>query len=1041
MCICSIFWPALALADDLELVLQAGHARSVNDTLWLDDNHLLSGSTDGSIKLWDVGEQRVKRTLWPPMEQTRKAAWGRSVKQLAASDEGVWALYQSGHLRLWSPMDGSLLRTVALPEGYSGSEVRMTMDRDKTVYIYGEEEEVLRFADGKFTPIPTPRLDLLAINSSDQIAASTPDGLLFGTLSRQEKLPKTFTNRWGVDDILLSDDGRTLYVATSVNWLEIWDLTTQSLTRRVPVNANAVAEESLKSQAYSGQDLGFRLAMLDGEVLAATEGGEVTSIDPGTGVVKKLLNFEEYGLSTARPSPSGHALACGFADNGKPAVPVALKTATGWDIQWMGGTGLNFTELQAKDDTLFLSAGSNFVLSYDLATGQPSHTYRTGYFPSIFAGRESLYAGGNDGVLHAFNTETGAQLWEKALTRSGAQFDRGIVAIAQSPDGRQLAVSILDQRPSLQLLDARTGELIRDIPVDKRVFSLTYSKDGRKLFIADYDKVSLFDLGYKKLIHSWKKPYSGTEHFVSLLNHPTRDALLGLTDKANLVEFDPNELDVEPTVKQIFDVDSAFSMKESGSNLIVAGDLGAYLMDTDGKVLKSYGHHLTTTADALALDNVVLTSGWDSRVLVWDKSSTDQLATLLSLDQGRNWLFISSDFHFDGTEAAQNLIEWRWNGELYELARFFEKFYQPGLLARTINQTKEASVAPGPALGDRPPDVKILEPKRLADGRYEIAVEAEGGIPKNADVRLYHNGHRVAGSPPYTIKPVPGENRLRVSAYNADRTVEGEPDRLTFVSQGDSAKQTLHIFAAAINEYPNRLDFAVQDAKSFVDAFEPGLYDKVDKVTLYDKAADKESIVKALAEIKCEPQDTLLVFLAGHGTIIDNRFHFIPYGGDGKAGSEALSSVELGKLLAQLPATRQVLFLDTCHAGASAKDLAELLVEKETPLIASAQGSTLIKDQQVLARQAGTFLVAGSTPNATAAEVPELGHGLFTYAVLNGLQGELGKDQEVTVNELLTYLSDRVPELSLKFRGSREGIWQFSAGQDFPIARPKGGSQ
>ena len=264
---------------------------------------------------------------------------------------------------------------------------------------------------------------------------------------------------------------------------------------------------------------------------------------------------------------------------------------------------------------------------------------------------------------------------------------------------------------------------------------------------------------------------------------------------------------------------------------------------------------------------------------------------------------------------------------------------------------------------------------------------------------------------------------------------------MIFEDQAERSEQTLHIFAAAINDYPNRLDFAVPDAKSFVGAFEPGLYDKVNKVTLYDAAADKESIVKALAGIKCEPQDTLLVFLAGHGTIIDNKFHFIPHGGDGQAASEALSSVELGKLLAQLPATRQVLFLDTCHAGASAKDLAELLVEKETPLIASAQGSALIKDQKVLARQAGTFLVAGSTPNATAAEVPELGHGLFTYAVLNGLQGELGKGEEVTVNELLTYLGERVPELSLKFRGSREGIWQFSAGQDFPIARPKAGSQ
>lgn len=1039
----ALFAPLTGLADDLELVLQAGHSQSVNDTLWLNDNLLLSGSSDGSLKLWDVDAQRVKRTLWPPSEQSNDndSPWKHHVKQLKKTDEGVWALYQSGHLRLWDPIEGRLLKTVPLPDGYDDNGVKMTLDSDDVIYVYGVEKEVLRFENGKFTASPTPRLDLLSLNSSEQMAAFTHDGLLYGTLSEQKKLPETHTNRWGVGDVLLSEDGKTLYVATAVNWLEIWDLPTQSLSRRVAINSNAIDEETLKGAGYGGKDLGFKLAALDGAILAASQGGQVISIDPQSGATTTLLDFKQYGLGAVKPSPDGSVLACAFEDNGQPAVPVAVKTSTAWDVRWMGGTGLNFTEMEATDDTLFLSAGSNFVLSYDLSSGQPGHSYQTGYFPSMDVGRSALFAGGNDGVLHAFDTKSGEEIWEKQLTRSGAHFGRGIKVVAQSPDGRELAVSVLDQRPSLHLLDARTGEVVRDIPVEKTVLSLTYSNDGRKLFISDYDKVSLYDLGYRKLIHSWQKPNLRTEHFVTLLNHPTRDALLGVTDKGNLVEFDPGQLDLAPVVRPILGVDSANSARAAGANLLIAGNLGAYLVNTDGQVLKTYGHHLTSTTDALALDNVVLTSGWDSQVLVWDKTSTEKLATLLSLDHGENWLFISSDFHFDGTEEAQTLIEWRWNGELYELARFFERFYQPGLLARTLKQTEEAAATPRPTLGDQPPVVKLAKPKRLPDGRYEIAVEAEGGLPEGADVRLYHNGHRVAGSPPYIIKPVPGENRLRASAYNSDQTVEGEPDRLIFEDQAERSEQTLHIFAAAINDYPNRLDFAVPDAKSFVGAFEPGLYDKVNKVTLYDAAADKESIVKALAGIKCEPQDTLLVFLAGHGTIIDNKFHFIPHGGDGQAASEALSSVELGKLLAQLPATRQVLFLDTCHAGASAKDLAELLVEKETPLIASAQGSALIKDQKVLARQAGTFLVAGSTPNATAAEVPELGHGLFTYAVLNGLQGELGKGEEVTVNELLTYLGERVPELSLKFRGSREGIWQFSAGQDFPIARPKAGSQ
>jgi WD40 repeat protein len=1024
-------------AEELELVLQAGHSQPVSAAVWVDNQHLLSGSEDGSLKLWNSAQRRVRRTLWPPLKETEMVTWGEGVQALLKTEEGTWALYRNGRLRLWNPLSGELKRSLNLPDGYSGKNLGIVADSSGALYVYGRKDEVLKIANQEIERIETLRFSVMAVSADGStVAGVTHDGIFYGPFGNLKPLPETFANRWGVDALLLSAGGERLSVASGTNWVEEWDLANETIVFQVPANDDAPSKESLKGPGFSGNNLGLTIADFGPDsLLVVATGGEAVMVDRNDGSVTPAFTLENYGVQSVAVRPDRKAVSGGYTTNGSSSVPLA-EDSEGWTVDSMGGRGLNFTELEAQSDTLFLSAGSNFVLSYDLTTGQPSHTYHTGYFPATLLGRDTLYCGGNDGILYAFNIKTGEKLWEKALTDRGAHFGEGVRGLALSPDGRQIAVSLIKRRPYVVLVNAETGEIQKEISFKRSIASLNYSRDGRKLYLSDYSTVQLYDIGYAKVIHSWKKTTFRSDQFVSLLNHPTREALLGLTRNGMLYEFNPADLEAKPSARKIDLKTQAYSMRPVGANLIVAADQGAALIDTKGQILKTYGHHLSVTTDALVLDKVVITTGWDSQVLVWDKETGRELATLISLDLGKNWLFVSSDFHFDGTEEAQALIEWRWNGKLYELERFFERFYQPGLLARTINLS-DSTPKPAPVLGKQPPKVKLLPPKELGPGLFQVDLKTEAELTEGVEVRLYHNGHRVSGTHPYKIKAVEGENRLRASAYNKDRTVESEPDRLTFFSKVPTPESTLHVFAAAVNDYPNRLDFAVQDAQSFVGAFEPGLYDKVNKVTLYDEKANKATIVKALKGLKCEPQDTLLIFLAGHGTIIDSKFHFIPHGADGKSSETSLSSAELGKILAGLPATRQVLFLDTCHAGASAKDLAELLIEKETPLIASQHGSMLIKDQKVLARQAGTFLVAGSTPNATAAEVPELGHGLFTYAVLNGLQGDLGKDHEVTVNELLRYLSEQVPELSMKFRGSRHGIWQFSAGQDFPIAKPK----
>jgi len=95
-----------------------------------------------------------------------------------------------------------------------------------------------------------------------------------------------------------------------------------------------------------------------------------------------------------------------------------------------------------------------------------------------------------------------------------------------------------------------------------------------------------------------------------------------------------------------------------------------------------------------------------------------------------------------------------------------------------------------------------------------------------------------------------------------------------------------------------------------------------------------------------------------------------------------------------------VVMLDTCHSGAlslavrglvSADDLASRLSAGE-----------------------GFFLLAATKPGEESREKPELRHGVFTYALLEALQGSADGDDDgvVSVSELFGHVARRVPRLT-----------------------------
>ena len=192
---------------------------------------------------------------------------------------------------------------------------------------------------------------------------------------------------------------------------------------------------------------------------------------------------------------------------------------------------------------------------------------------------------------------------------------------------------------------------------------------------------------------------------------------------------------------------------------------------------------------------------------------------------------------------------------------------------------------------------------------------------------------------------------------------------------------------------------------------------------LLDDQATRKGVRQALEEIgkQAQPKDTLLVYLAGHGTMVGQRYFFIGHEFQRQQGKsleddvreQGLAADVLGDLLAGVPALKRMLIFDTCHSGGA------------LGLVKTARNPFAFRGAvERLSRSQGVFTIAASAASEEAQEVPELGHGVLTYALLAGLgavnQGPLvgqtatiqTHDNVVEVDSWFQFARAKVPALT-----------------------------
>ena len=203
-------------------------------------------------------------------------------------------------------------------------------------------------------------------------------------------------------------------------------------------------------------------------------------------------------------------------------------------------------------------------------------------------------------------------------------------------------------------------------------------------------------------------------------------------------------------------------------------------------------------------------------------------------------------------------------------------------------------------------------------------------------------------------------------------------------------------------------DYASRDASTFYDYAVRALgVPRANIRLLIDEEAEAAEVLRAfkswLPTRVDKGKTKVYVFYSGHGLPSDDgsNLYFLPHEVDRDLlARTAVSQKEVVEAIQLTNPKSVTMFIDSCYSGQSRTG--------ET-LLASARPITLNPKQEAILPKNFT-VISASAPDQISSSSPELKHGIFSYYLMRGMEGEADAngDKQITVGEMQTYLSENV---------------------------------
>lgn len=950
---------------------------------------LVSGSKDNTIRLWEVASRKPKRTIDTTNNSQRRDSDinPKGIASVSISPDGklIASVGENNTVKVWDASTGKEIKTLAL--GQHDFYLRPTKDTHEEEIVGGKE--VSSFVT--FSP------------DGNWLAATSGWGMKVWRTG-DWNTPREFLGQTAafLTARAVSPDGQWIAAATEWGEVKLW-------------NANAGTDQLRTFQTFkllAARSIAFSP---NSRILAAA-----TELKPRPGVAPPAVN-SVAGVSSSSHNGATSDIGCSnphnveaggsTSDNGDDGGAIKLwDVATGselWELPW-GGDELAFS----PDGRLLASAYSMFAEStitiWDLTTHKALTTLTSENSPvqSIAFSPDGrvFVAGGACKMIDVWKVAG----WKRMPPLTGSV--GGVWYLAFSPDDRLLVSGGGDQ--TARIWNVASGEPRSVLTTAQEEASpLAFSMpDGKYLAVGS----TLWEISTAKareltdteratpaissLTFSADGQSYGPHAYVSL-----HDTWLGLQKIADgkqvgkLYAIDPNDW-------AVVDPEGRFDGSPGGLALmhyVVAKQCGT-------------GEPALEAMDLAQLKNRYYDPGLLAKVFGFKKEPLRNVSA-----------FDHVDLYPDVATAGSADTEGKFNIHLINCGGGI------GQVQVFVNGKPFVADArgshPEPSAKETTIRVDLKAAPLIPGQRNEIRV-----VAWNAEHYVHSRGTIVEYFPGSGVSAKGGEGNIPTVASGTG---------------GRSYHPDLYAIVAGISNYSNpqlQLNFSSKDAESMATAIQlagdrlfgcghvhiylfssrdqapPGVPCTIGPSVAADELVwarpTKVDIQRAFETAKkSQPWDVLVVYFSGHGVAFGdtyayptedaNTIHPNDLSNDSQLLAQtAITSGELAEWMGRdIPATHEVMILDTCAAGAAALKFAQ----------ARDNEGDRIRAMDTLKDNTGLHLLMGSAADTSSYEASPYGHGLLTYALLQGMRGSaLKNDNDVDVDMLFDYAVAQVPNLA-----------------------------
>ena len=1060
--------PSIALSQPIETVIQKGHELAVVCVaISPDSNHIATGSRDKSAKLWEVSSGREVRSY---------LGHDATVTSLGFTPDGKFLITGSNDksIRIWDVFSGAEIHSIHTADivtdikidpqqnffvvagygnsGYGDSITVYDLQTKKMIKKLpvaadkglGSGVDVAISADGKLLAVGEDNRTINIYRVSDWSSITTinyEEGWCGGCGTR----------------VIFSPDNKFLYAALHAGPIRKYELSTFKVVKTYEEKTEDLAGFAISPD---GKNLA---RSTDKNVLVWNEmsGDSVASINSAEQSAFHEIAFAPNSRTVVISSDNNTAVAWNFAQNKTEGI------FTGYLNQRDGG-GLNYDPnfywqsaiakyVRLKNKLLISRDGKSLIKGkfgtavkrWDIATGKTELELR-GHKKAVLCydlskDGKRLLTGGGDGKIILWDLESGDSI---QVIRS---YREPIFDVKFSADEERAVTSSWDA--TMKIHDLSSGKLLTHFQLENAsAYHLMVHPNDLYVFTARLDNtLQLWETDTKKEVRN----FIGHTDIVSSLEMSRDQALLlssGWDGSIRIWNIATGLMTKKfkghlgPVHAAIFSADEKSVYSAGADRIIRMWDVA------NTATVKTFtGHRAEITSLLLSADSKMLIShSLDGVTKFWDLDTGKEFFEHIHLGEAE-WMVKSPDGYFYSTENARSYIHFVSGLKTYSADQFFDEFYRPDLLPKIFKTRSggESKSIQGSLKISPPPTIKLAA-LPAGKGKAEVYVKLIDNGSGVDNLKLFHNGKSIplnlqsltfpksrgqSTTYMHEVALVSGTNVFSATARNSDN-IESDGQSVELFSDHLAKTSTCYLISVGINQYKNsklNLNFARADAESFgklVSERSGELFKNVEVHTLYDKEATREKILGKLEELsqKVSQEDVLIFYYAGHGSMIDNKFYFIPTESSrlydaSSLHKEALEATLLQEKFRAIKALKQLIVMDACQSGGSVELLATRGAKEEKAI---AQ----------LSRSAGIHVMASAGSEQFATEFASLGHGLFTHVLIRGLQGEADgapKDGKVTIYELKSFVDDQVPEVTRKLKGNPQYPYTFSRGSDFPL--------